>query len=173
VAISLDQCIGSETLVFHHLSPMDLLPIRPCASEMEGQWSVGIGWWSHGQPDRAMQLLGECLRLAHVVNYPRHAAARLEALAWIAAAEGNPPRDVVLIGAAEGLGRTVGASTVVLPHLTVFHEECERRARETLDEQALLAAWQQGSSLSFDDAVAYALNKELQSEPIGQGPYRQ
>jgi hypothetical protein len=39
-------------------------------------------------------------------------------------------------------------------------QECERRARETLDEQAFRAAWRNGDSLSFDDAVAFALDEE-------------
>ena len=39
----------------------------------------------------------------------------LQALAWIAAEEGNPSRAVVLAGAAEKLSRSVGSSTVLVP----------------------------------------------------------
>jgi hypothetical protein len=41
--------------------------------------------------------------------------------------------------------------------LTVFHEECARRAREALDADAFEAAQQEGDSLTFDEAVEYVL----------------
>jgi non-specific serine/threonine protein kinase len=122
-------------------------------------WSLGVGWWRHGKPDRAEQLLKDGLRLTPRVNDPRQAAACLEALAWIAGAKHNPRRAVVLMAAAEALARTVGASAVVLPHLQVFHEECESRAREPLDAEAFEAARQEGRSLGIDDAVAYAIGE--------------
>ena len=50
-------------------------------------WSLGIGWWQHGKPDRAEQLLTDALQVTHVVDDPRQAAACLEALAWIADAK--------------------------------------------------------------------------------------
>ncbi|HJT90785.1 MAG TPA: protein kinase, partial [Mycobacterium sp.] len=78
-------------------------------------WSLGIGWWRHRRPDRAGELLKEALQLTYVVDDPRQAAACLEGLAWIAAEEGDYRRAAVLTGAAETLGRAVGASTIVLP----------------------------------------------------------
>jgi non-specific serine/threonine protein kinase len=41
--------------------------------------------------------------------------------------------------------------------LPVFHEDCDRRARDALDAQAYEAAREEGRSLRFEDAVAYAL----------------
>jgi non-specific serine/threonine protein kinase len=124
-------------------------------------WSIGVGWWRNHKPERAEHLLKDALRVTHLVNDPRQAAASLEGLAWIAGEKHDARRAVTLMAAAEALGRTVGASSAVLPHLTLFHEECERRARKTLDEQAFLAAWRDGNSLSFNDAVAFALDEEL------------
>ncbi|HZN78415.1 MAG TPA: protein kinase [Mycobacterium sp.] len=120
-------------------------------------WNLGVGWWRQGQPDRGEQLLRQCLQLTQRVNDPRHAAACLEALAWIAQAEQEPRRAVVLMGAADEIGRAVGASTAVFPNLVSFHEECERSAREALYEQAFETAYSEGGALSIDDAVAFAL----------------
>lgn len=92
-----------------------------------------------------------------MVNDPRQASACLEALAWIADAKQDPWRAATLIAAAAALGRSVGASTVVLPHLLVFHDECERSAREALGAMEFEAAQRKGSALSFDEAVAYAV----------------
>ncbi len=93
--------------------------------------------------------------MSHLVNDPRQAAACLEALAWIADAKQDPRRAATLIAAAAALGRSVGASTVVLPHLLVFHEECDSHAREALGDREFEAAHQEGSAMSFDEAVAY------------------
>jgi predicted ATPase len=122
-------------------------------------WSLGIGWWRHRRPDRAGELLKDALQLTYVVDDPRQAAASLEGLAWIAAESTDFRRAAVLTGAAETLGKAVGASTVVLPHLLGFHLEAERRAREGLGAEEFEAARQEGCSFGFDDAVTYALGK--------------
>ena len=124
-------------------------------------WSLGIGWWRHGKPDRAEQLLTEALRLTHLVDDPGQAAASLEVLAWIAGEKHDTRRAAVLMAAAEAMGRTVAATTAVLPHLIVFHEECERRTREELGTAEFEATRRQGHALRFDEAVAYALGENL------------
>jgi non-specific serine/threonine protein kinase len=126
-------------------------------------WSLGIGWWRHGRPDRAEQLLKGALRMTQLIDDPRQAAASLEGLAWIAAEKGDSRRAVVMMAAAETLVRGVGASTVFLPHLLVFHEECERRSREALGAKEFEAAREEGRSFSFDDAITYALGKPVSS----------
>lgn len=122
--------------------------------------AIGIMRWRLGEPDPATQMLREGIRVAQLVNDPRNAAACLEALAWVAGDQHNPRRAVVLMAAAERLGHAIGSSAAVLPHLTVFHEECERRAREALDAPDFDAAREKGRSLRFDDAVAYALAED-------------
>ena len=67
-------------------------------------WSLGVGWWQNGKPDRAEQLLTDALRVSHLVNDPRQAAACLEALAWIADAKHDPRRAATLIAAAAASG---------------------------------------------------------------------
>jgi serine/threonine-protein kinase PknK len=37
-------------------------------------WSVGVGWWRHGETDRAEDLLRQGLALAHRIDDPRNAA---------------------------------------------------------------------------------------------------
>jgi non-specific serine/threonine protein kinase len=70
----------------------------------------------------------------------------------------DPRVAVVMMGAAEALGHAVGSATVVFPNLLVYHEQCERRAWEELGVRGFEAARQEGASLSFDEAVAYALD---------------
>jgi non-specific serine/threonine protein kinase len=120
-------------------------------------WSLGIGWWRHRRPDRAEELLKAALRLTHLVDDPRQAAACMQGLAWIAAERGDHRRAAVLMAAAETLIRAVGASTVVFPHLLQFHSDCVRQTRESLEPNEFEAADEEGRSLGFEDAITYAL----------------
>jgi predicted ATPase len=122
--------------------------------------SIGIGWWRNGKPARAEQLLRESLQLSHLIDDPRNGAACLEALAWIAGANNDPRRAVALMAVAEALGNSLGVSPVGFPDLVVFHEECERRARDTVGAEAFAIAHRQGYAMNFDDAVTYALAED-------------
>ncbi|HKP42183.1 protein kinase domain-containing protein [Mycobacterium sp.] len=121
-------------------------------------WSVGIGWWQEGKPQRAEELLKQGLRLARLVDDPRHGAACLEALAWVYGAKGEAKRAVMLMAAADRLGGAQGASPMIFPDLTVFHDDCERRTREALGDKEFNAARRKGHSMQFDEAVTFALS---------------
>ena len=121
-------------------------------------WSIGIGWWRAGKSTRAEPLLKDALRAADPAN-DLHAAACLEALAWIAGSNHDHRRAGVLMAAADELGRATATPVVPLPHLMVFHDECTRGAREALDQAEFEAAREQGASLTFAEAVAFALGE--------------
>jgi tetratricopeptide (TPR) repeat protein len=122
--------------------------------------AIGIVRWRLGDPDSATRALREGIRLSQLVNDPRNTAACLEALAWVADDENDPRRAVVLMAAAERLGHAIGSSATVPPILTVFHKECERRARQALDAEEFDAASEEGHSMRLDDAIAYALRDD-------------
>jgi predicted ATPase len=126
-------------------------------------WAVGLGWWRNGKPERAEQLLRECLQLSHLIDDPRNGAACLEALAWIAGAKNDPRRAVLLMASAEALGNSVGVPPAVLPDLAVFHEQCDCCARDALGDEAFAIAHRQGFAMDFDDAAAYALTQDALS----------
>lgn len=120
-------------------------------------WSTGIDSWRTGDHSRAAEMLKRGIQLAQQLKDVRTAASCLEVLAWIAAAEGKARRAAVMMAAADAIGRAVGNWTSVFPDLPAFHEECIRRVREAVDVEAYDAAAAEGSSMSVDDAVAYAL----------------
>ncbi|KAA1250607.1 protein kinase [Mycobacterium simiae] len=117
---------------------------------------VGTGRWLQGQPQRAQRMLQQGLQLSRVVNDPMTGAQLLEVLAWVAGSLHNSRRATVLMAAAAAVGRAIGVTMVA--HMGGFHDECERCAREELDPQEFEAAWKQGDSLTFDEAVAVACN---------------
>ncbi|MGW0021654.1 protein kinase domain-containing protein [Rhodococcus sp. NPDC003382] len=123
-------------------------------------WALAVDVWRQGEPDRAVQLLEESLNLARQVRYPRVVTSCLEALAWITADLGDLKRAAVLMGAAEGLARSIGSAAVIHSNLLVYHRESERKARQHLGREAFAAAFGRGEQLGFDAAIAYALHEQ-------------
>ncbi|MGW4339445.1 protein kinase domain-containing protein [Rhodococcus koreensis] len=132
-------------------------------------WATAVAVWSQGDHDQALRLLRQGLGLVRRRRDLYLAAPCLEALAWIAAAEGSARRAAVLLGAAYALGQMTGASTVVFPGLLVHHEECMRSTRRALGQRVFEAAHREGGSLDLDAAVAYALGEKPAVAPAA-GP---
>ncbi|TQC50888.1 protein kinase [Rhodococcus sp. WS4] len=128
-------------------------------------WALGIAVWRRGDVDRAVRVLEQSLELTRQVHGPRIAASCLEALAWIAGEKRDAERAAVLMGAAEGLARTVGSSVVIHANLLVYHQNCEQDARQDLGDEAFAAAHRSGGQLGFNDAIAYALHEQQADTP--------
>ncbi|PQP18356.1 protein kinase domain-containing protein [Rhodococcus opacus] len=133
-------------------------------------WALAVAVWRLGERPRAVQLLGQALQVERRVNDRLNASVCLQALAWIAAEEQDMERAVVLLGAADEFTRSVGSSTVLVPGLSVYQDECERRTREAMSEQAFTVARRKGTALGFDAAVAYALGEQISPSPTSAGP---
>ncbi|MGY4785938.1 protein kinase domain-containing protein [Rhodococcus opacus] len=133
-------------------------------------WANAVATWRQGDRDRPVRQLEESLRLSRERNDPFVARICLEALAWIAAADGLARHATVLMGAAQALGLMVGSAKVVFPNLLVHHEECERIARHTLGEGAFEATRREGGSMDFEAAADYALGEERKAAAHTSGP---
>jgi non-specific serine/threonine protein kinase len=134
-------------------------------------WALGIAVWRQGDDDRAVRVLEQSLELTRQVRGPRVAASGLEALAWIACGLHDEPRAAVLLGAAEGLARSVGSAVVIYSDLLVYHEECTKSSRKKLGDKAFDAAHRRGEQLGFDAAIAYALREQpAGTSAHGTGP---
>jgi non-specific serine/threonine protein kinase len=125
--------------------------------------ALGLAVWQSDHR-RASRLLEQSLRLTRVVDDPLSSAWCLEALAWIVAAEHLDRRAAVLLGAAAALSQTVGSSPVAVPTLLVYHEECERQAR-ALGMHVFETEVRHGEAMTFENAVAYALDEEHETTP--------
>jgi len=127
-------------------------------------WAVrtlGLAVWST-DPERAVALLEQALRLSRSVDNSFGAAPSLEGLAWIAAADGDYARSAVLLGHAQGMRQTVGLPDIAIPGLRAQHDECERRTRRALGNKAYDASYRKGASASFAEAVAYSLGESIE-----------
>ncbi|MGQ4599041.1 protein kinase domain-containing protein [Nocardia sp. R6R-6] len=130
-------------------------------------WSLAVAVWRRGDSARAKRLYARALQHSRIVKERVNTSICLQGLAWIAAEENNLERAVVLMAAAERIGRSVGTSPVILPALLAYQDEFERRVRQDLSEQTYAAAQREGAALSFDAAIAYALGERATAPPEG------
>ncbi len=138
-------------------------------AESGGDWVIrgvalmgaGGACWRLGHLQRAEQLLQQGLRLSREVaatqgNVTHALPNQLETLAWVKESLNQPRLAAILMGAAAELSRTAG-SPLVATLIGGFHAESETRAREQLGAPEFEAAWDEGASMTLDQAVAFAL----------------
>ncbi|MDI9978923.1 protein kinase [Rhodococcus sp. IEGM 1307] len=123
-------------------------------------WALGVVVWQQGDADRAVRLLKQSLVLSRQVHSPRSAASCLEALAWITCEVHDAQRATVLMGAADGVARSMGGTAIIHSHLIAYHQNVERKARQELGDKAFGAAHRKGEQLGLDAAIAYALHED-------------
>jgi predicted ATPase/DNA-binding NarL/FixJ family response regulator len=131
-------------------------------------WALGLAAWRRGDFDRAAELVQQSLRLREGLNDQMGHAHCVEALAWIAASGRRYERAAVLLGAAASLLQSMSMTLDGNQHLTAYHRDCERQARQALGEQAFLAAYTRGLELPAEDALAYALQQPPEKPPRQQ-----
>ncbi|RZL75857.1 MAG: tetratricopeptide repeat protein [Rhodococcus sp. (in: high G+C Gram-positive bacteria)] len=124
------------------------------------QWALSIAVWQQADTDRAVRLLEQSLELNRQVHNPRVATSCLETLAWISFEQHDSLRAAVLMGAADGLARSIGSTAVIHSNLVAYHQNCERMTHRELGDKAFGAAHRRGEQLGFDAAIAYALHEQ-------------
>jgi predicted ATPase/class 3 adenylate cyclase len=116
-----------------------------------------------GELGRAALELGdyEVARATHLeildaigpIGYRTAVAIVLDTLAALESGRGNPLRAMRLGGAAEALKESAGGQ---VPPEFADVPDPRARARSLVDEERLLAAWEEGRAMSLEEAVEYA-----------------
>ena len=120
-----------------------------------------LGWaaWLRGDDEKAEVLYQESLMLCRELGNKLVAAESLQGLACVAGKRGEIERSARLFGAADSLFRARNIS----------HLPAEREMREPYLEVAQTssnrAAWEEGSELTFEEAIEYALSGNQSSPP--------
>ena len=109
----------------------------------------------------AARTLEEGIRLSGQTKDRANLAHFLDALAAIASSQGEAERSALLLGVAEALLKEVGARVhnYYVPDPSL-REGAVAQARAVLGEAAFQAAWTRGREMSFEQAVAYALEDD-------------
>ena len=125
-----------------------------------------LGWTAlaRGDPERAENRFEECLLLCKDLNNRISATLSLEGLACATGARGEYERSARLLGAAEALREGVGYEKG--PADRALQDPYLLPVRAELDE----AAFAEGRTMTFEEAVEYALSTEGATTP--QAPTR-
>ena len=120
---------------------------------------VNLGWAAllKRNPERAEIVHEECLRLCRELGDRLTASESLEGLACTAGAKGEARRASVLFGAAEALREAAGYQ--LAPRDRSLREPYLAAVHAQVGAAAWSAAWEEGRSMQFEDAIVYALEK--------------
>jgi tetratricopeptide (TPR) repeat protein len=116
---------------------------------------------SRSDYDGAVLLFEEGVTLSEQMGDRANIAYCLEGLAVVANARGEAERSGRLIGAAEGLHEAVGVPVYLYykPHRSRY-ERTVAAVRSQLGEEAFEEARAEGWAMTFEQAVAYALEED-------------
>jgi predicted ATPase/class 3 adenylate cyclase len=119
-----------------------------------------LGWAAlvRGDHQRAEALHEESLVLCKELGDKLIGSESLEGLACSAAAQGEAERAAKLFGAAQALREAVGYQQV--PRERSLREPYLTAAYFRVGEADWARAWEEGRSMAFEDAVAYALEED-------------
>ncbi|MGV9928519.1 protein kinase domain-containing protein [Nocardia rhamnosiphila] len=120
---------------------------------------LALAVWRQGNSGRAIQLLKEALATSRRLVDPLVAVVALEVLAWVSIEDNQAQRTAVLLGAAQGLGHSIGTS-IVFPGMAAFHTDCERRTRDSLGRRRFESAHRKGCAMTLESAVDFALEQQ-------------
>jgi predicted ATPase/DNA-binding CsgD family transcriptional regulator len=123
-----------------------------------------IAWLLGDLPQATAQLV-ESLRLRQVSgsNDRYGITLCLEVLAWITADKQRHRRAATLLGAAKAARTAIGTS--IPAHLVGFNETCVRHTRDVLSDATFADAFRHGQDLTFEDALAYAIDEPRRPPP--------
>jgi len=117
--------------------------------------SLGTVALADAEHDRAHDLLQQSLTGMKQIGEKLGIHGALDTFGQLASAQGCTERAVRLAGAAERLRATNGTHS--WPVVQRTRTRWLASARQTLNETAYQAAWEQGQAMNRDDAIAYAL----------------
>lgn len=132
--------------------------------QLGNKWGVGVslgtlGWVAMHENDwpRAISRLGESLEVRREIGDKGGCAWCLERLAEVAMAQNQTEKAARLYGAAAALRASIGS--VIDPADQLEHESKCNSLRAALGDEAFTAEWSEGSRLTLERAVGYALGE--------------
>ncbi len=121
------------------------------------RWVEALVQWRLGRGSRARTYARDVLRLKEPFGDRMGMAMSVEVVAWAESEAGHPAEAARLLGAVQAALDSIGAS--LFGHLHEDHDLCLARTREALGDAAFRRAFEEGSTLRFDEAVSLALGR--------------
>jgi predicted ATPase/class 3 adenylate cyclase len=133
------------------------------AIEATSLLNVAFAHVQHGNADEAVAVTRDAARIAASLGLTVALSYCIEAIGAAAAARGDGETAARLLAAADAARSAIGAA--LDPFEARIDEEARRRARASVSDERFAAAWDAGSALTLDDAVADALDLALAQRP--------
>jgi non-specific serine/threonine protein kinase len=121
------------------------------------RWVEALVQWRLGRDARARTYARDVLRLKEPFGDRMGMAMSVEVVAWAESDAGHFTEAARLLGAVQAALDSIGAS--LFGHLHEDHDRCLARTREALGDAAFARAFDEGATLRFDDAVAFAAGR--------------
>jgi DNA-binding CsgD family transcriptional regulator len=129
----------------------------PCGESLHranALMALGLDAWRRGDPVRAVELQRFGLEIKLGLDDQLGTALGLEALAWGVGALGQHKRAAHVLGAAEVVWESSGASiATVMPELVGEHDKSVAAVRAALGDQAYAAAFRRGRQMPLAEAL--------------------
>lgn len=122
--------------------------------------TLGMGALDRRDPGRAAEVFEEDLRVLREIKDKVGIVYGLLGMAAVNALRGRPTAAARLFGAAESLREDIGHPLMPHEEASYDYEGYLASARAGLTEAAFDAAWSEGSAMSFERAIEYALSPE-------------
>lgn len=137
------------------------------ATVLEGLADVDV---HEGDLPAAAEHMRECLSLGGRRKDRLSLGEYLLIMGNIAAVAGQAERAVRLAGAAESIRRTLGLDIMTPAMVFEYRKEIEsniQRTKDALGPAAGAQAWEQGTKMTIDQAVEYAMRREIERPEPG------
>ena len=118
------------------------------------RWVQALVQWQLGHGARARTYARDVLRLKAPFGDRMGMAMSVEVVAWAESEAGHSADAARLLGGVQAALASIGAS--LFGHLLEDHDRCLTRTREALGDAAFRQAFEEGTTMRFDDAVALA-----------------
>jgi predicted ATPase/Tfp pilus assembly protein PilF len=129
-----------------------------------GLINLGNVTCSQGNYAEARAYFQQCLALSRELGDKRSFANSLRGLGAVAACTGQPKRAAQLLGAATEQFSAIGG--VIEADDRVLYDQGIATARDQLGEAAFQRAWEEGRAMSMEEAIAYALEEAMATNPV-------
>ncbi|MCG5212369.1 LuxR C-terminal-related transcriptional regulator [Streptosporangium soli] len=124
---------------------------------------------ARGDDTGALTLAREALGIQQRLHDASGASLCLELVAWLAAGQEDPVWVTRLLHASHGQWRQVRQPLYGSPHFLAEHAQCEERLRRALPPAEYEDAAAEGSAMSMDEAISYALGAAA-DKPVAVTP---
>jgi tetratricopeptide (TPR) repeat protein len=121
------------------------------------RWGEGVRLISIGRLNEGEDFLCDAARTCAAIRHRWGVSLTWEALSYVACERGQNERGTRLMGAADRLRRELRFP--LPPSYLARHERCRDRLRKRLGEKGFASLWEDGASLSDEDAQALALGE--------------